>query len=140
MNQPTTKANLKSPLAAELIQEWLIANIAEQIGAEVDEIETSERLDSYGLDSAQAMLLAAKLEEFLGFELSPTLVWHYPTIEAFSERLAEESQDVDSRVLEQVDSDKLAQMLSEIEQLSPEEVYTAVATEKQLIKEKNFND
>ncbi|NEO31151.1 MAG: acyl carrier protein [Symploca sp. SIO3C6] len=140
MNQPTTQANPKSPLTTEVIQEWLITNIAEQIEAEVDEIDISERLDSYGLDSAQAMLLAAKLEEFLGFELSPTLVWHYPTIEAFSERLAEESQDVDSRVLEQVDSDKLAQILSAIEQLSTEEVYTAVATEKQLIKEKNFND
>lgn len=140
MNQSTTTTNLNSPQTAEVIQEWIIANIAEQIGVELDEIDINERLDSYGLDSAQAMLLAAQLEDFLGFELSPTLVWHYPTIEAFSKRLAEESQDVDSRVLEQVDSDTLAQMLSRIEQLSPEEVYTAVATEKQLIKEDKFND
>lgn len=140
MNQSTTTTNLNGPQTAEVIQEWIIANIAEQIGAELDEIDINERLDSYGLDSAQAMLLAAQLEDFLGFELSPTLVWHYPTIQAFSERLAEESQSVDSRVLEEVDSDTLAQMLSKIEQLSPEEVYTAVATEKQLIKEDKFND
>ena len=140
MSQSTAQANLKTSLSAEVIQEWLAARIAEQIEVEPEEIDITERLDSYGLDSAQAMVIAGKMEEFMGFELSPTLVWHYPTIESLSERLAEESQDVDSRVIKQVDSDKLTQMLSEIEKLSPEEVLQAFAAEKQLIEENNLND
>ncbi|MGQ4647804.1 phosphopantetheine-binding protein [Lyngbya aestuarii] len=135
MSKPTINPNVGTPLTAEAIQDWLVSNLAEQLGVEPEEIDIKERLDSYGLDSAQAMLLASKMENFLGFQLSPTLVWHYPTIDAFSERLAEESKDLDMEIVEQVSSEKLAKMLAEIEQLSPEQVNAAVTTEKQFIED-----
>lgn len=82
------------------IQAWLVARISEQLGIAPDEIDIREPLDSYGLDSAKAMLIATKAEKLLGFQLSPILLWHYPTIEALSQRLAEEAENSDSEVFE----------------------------------------
>ncbi|NJO29094.1 MAG: NAD-dependent epimerase/dehydratase family protein [Richelia sp. SL_2_1] len=77
-------------LNAQNIQNWMVSQLAEQLTIEADEIDIQEPLDSYGLDSAQAMILASKAEKLLGFELPLNLLWLYPTIEALSERLAEE--------------------------------------------------
>jgi thioester reductase-like protein len=78
-----------------------VANLAELIGVETDEIDISENLETYGLNSAQAMTLVSKLEKMLGFQPSPVLLWHYPNIKSLSQRLAEELQDsqVNSLVL-----------------------------------------
>ncbi len=75
---------------AEVIATWLTKNIAEQLEVEPDEIDTSEPIEDYGLDSAQGMIVVSRAEKQFGLEISPMLLWHYPTIEALSERLAEE--------------------------------------------------
>ncbi|MBH8554612.1 acyl carrier protein [Nostocaceae cyanobacterium CENA357] len=85
---------------AEEIQAWLTGHLAEILGVKAAEIDIRAPLDSYGLDSAQGMLLAAKAGKFLGFQLSPLLLWHYPTIESLSQRLAEESEASESEVFE----------------------------------------
>ncbi|MEM6754558.1 MAG: phosphopantetheine-binding protein, partial [Cyanobacteria bacterium P01_C01_bin.38] len=77
-------------LTTQDIQNWMISQLAEQLNIEVDEIDIQEPLDTYGLDSAEAMILASKAEKLLGFELPLNLLWLYPNIEALSERLAEE--------------------------------------------------
>jgi len=87
-------------LTAEAIQAWLVARISEQLGVKPEDIDIHEPLDSYGLESAQAMVLASKAEKLLGFELSPILLWHYPTIASLSQRLAEESAAADSESFE----------------------------------------
>ncbi|MBU7586761.1 MAG: acyl carrier protein [Nostoc sp. TH1S01] len=84
----------------EKIQAWLTSHLAELLGVEVAEIDIQAPLDSYGLDSAQGMLLVAKGGEFLGFQLSPLLLWHYPTIDLLSQRLAEEAQASESEIFE----------------------------------------
>jgi len=88
------------PYTPDEIQAWLVARISEQLGIAPDEIDIREPLDSYGLDSAKAMLMASQAEKLLGFQLSPILLWHYPTIEALSQRLAEESEDSESEIFE----------------------------------------
>ncbi|MEC4814023.1 MAG: thioester reductase domain-containing protein [Scytonema sp. PMC 1069.18] len=80
----------------EEIQAWLVSTLAEALKISPHEINLQESLDSYGLDSAQAMVLITKAEKMLGFEVSPTLLWHYPNVEALSERLAEESLEQSS--------------------------------------------
>ncbi|MBW4670229.1 MAG: acyl carrier protein [Cyanomargarita calcarea GSE-NOS-MK-12-04C] len=90
----------KQSYTAEEIKAWLISNISEQLGVASDEIDVRKPLDSYGLDSAQAMILASQAEKFLGFKLSLIVLWHYPTIEALSQRLAEEFEASDSEVFQ----------------------------------------
>ena len=77
-------------LTAQDIQSWMLSQLAEQLNIEADEIDIQEPLDTYGLDSAEAMILASKAEKLLGFELPLNLLWLYPNVEALSERLAEE--------------------------------------------------
>jgi len=112
----------QNKLNTEMIKTWLQTQVAEQLGVEVDEVEVEERLDNFGLDSAQAMIIMSKSEKVMGFELSPTLLWHYPTIESLAERLAEEAVNLDAELLELAGDENLAKMLTEIEQLSPSEV------------------
>lgn len=79
--------------SAEDIQSFLVSNLAELLKVETDEIDIQENLENYGLSSAQAMMIVSRLENLLGFQPSPVLLWHYPNIESLSQRLAEESED-----------------------------------------------
>lgn len=81
---------LKPSYSAAEIQSWLIFNLAELLGVETEEINVNDNLEDYGLDSAQAMTLVSKLEQLLGFQPSPVLLWHYPNIASLSQRLSEE--------------------------------------------------
>ncbi|MEA5514995.1 thioester reductase domain-containing protein [Nodularia sp. UHCC 0506] len=84
---------IKQAYSAADIQAWLVNNLAELIDVEIDEIDINENLETYGLDSAQAMTLVSKLENLLGFQPAPVLLWHYPNIASLSQRLAEELQE-----------------------------------------------
>ncbi|NDJ25209.1 acyl carrier protein [Nostoc sp. B(2019)] len=90
----------KPSYTAEEIQTWLVSHISELLKVNPDEIDITEPLDSYGLDSVQGMLLAAQTGKLLGFQLSPLVLWHYPTIELLSQRLAEEFQASESEIFE----------------------------------------
>lgn len=91
MNQPIT-SNSNHTYSAETIATWLVNNLAEQLEVEPDEIDKCEPIESYGLDSAQGMIIISRAEKQFGFEISPMLLWHYPTIEALAERLAVEPE------------------------------------------------
>ncbi len=82
------------------IQAWLVANISSLLRVEPDEIDIKEPLDSYGLDSAQAMIIASQAEKFLGFKLSIIHLWYYPTIEELAQRLAEELENSESEIFQ----------------------------------------
>ncbi|BAZ66520.1 MAG: acyl carrier protein [Pelatocladus maniniholoensis HA4357-MV3] len=96
MNQSVINSSAKQSYTAEEIQAWLVSNISEMLGVEADEIDIREPLDSYGLDSAQGMVITSRAEKLFGFKMSLILLWHYPTIEALSKRLAEELVDSES--------------------------------------------
>ncbi|MEH2257345.1 thioester reductase domain-containing protein [Nostoc sp.] len=84
---------IKQSFTADDIQIFLVSNLAKLLKVTTDEIDVKEHLENYGLDSAQAMVLVSNLEKLLGFQPSPLLLWHYPNIEALSQRLAEEVQE-----------------------------------------------
>jgi acyl carrier protein len=79
-----------NPINADVIATWLTNNIAEQLEVEPDQIDLSEPIENYGLDSAQGMIVVSRAEKQFGLEILPTLLWHYPTIEKLAERLAQE--------------------------------------------------
>ncbi|MDJ0734301.1 MAG: thioester reductase domain-containing protein [Nostocaceae cyanobacterium] len=86
----------KQIFTATEIQEWLVSNLAEALKVDTAEIDTQQALESYGLDSTKAMVLVTKTEKMLGFQIAPTILWHYPDIESLSQRLAEESEELNS--------------------------------------------
>ncbi|MDQ4075930.1 MAG: acyl carrier protein [Chloroflexota bacterium] len=99
--QPLSASTFVSELhrpapTSEAIQEWLVTHLAERLEVEPDYIDIREPFNNYNLDSAEVLVLAASLEEWLGQRLSPTLLWNYPTIELLAERLAEDTESATS--------------------------------------------
>ena len=85
---------------ATKIQTWLVLEISSLLGVNPEEINIREPLDSYGLDSAQTIVIASKAEKFLGFKLSLIHLWYYPTIEELSLRLSEELENSQSEIIQ----------------------------------------
>ncbi|MGK7875070.1 MAG: hybrid fatty acyl-AMP ligase/type I polyketide synthase [Xenococcaceae cyanobacterium] len=69
---------------SELIQAWLVSQVARRLEISPDEIDIREPFANYGLDSVQAVRLSAELEDWLGRKLAPTLAYDYPTIETLA--------------------------------------------------------
>jgi acyl carrier protein len=76
----------------EEIQAWLISNIAALVEIDPQTIDIHKPLEYYGMDSMQAMHLSGDLADWLGSQLSPTVVWDYPTIELLASHLAGNDQ------------------------------------------------
>ncbi|AOY80155.1 acyl carrier protein [Moorena producens JHB] len=74
----------------EAIQAWLVSQLAQRLELDPEEIDIQEPFESYNLESADALILLGRLENYLGRQISPTLLWNYPTIEALAQRLAED--------------------------------------------------
>ncbi len=69
-------------ITSEQIQDWIITYLAKLLDISEDDIETAVPFDSYGLDSSAAIGLTGDLEDWLGQEIDPTVLYDYPTIEA----------------------------------------------------------
>lgn len=73
----------------EPIQAWLVAKVAEQLQVPPQEIDICEPLAQYGLGSLAAVRISGELQEWLGREVAPTLLYDYPTIQALGQYLAD---------------------------------------------------
>lgn len=89
----TAESGTSRPTAAtpseEQIKSWLISNISAVVEVDPQTIDIRKPLEYYGMDSMQAMHLSGDLEDWLGRQLSPTVVWDYPTIEQLARHLSE---------------------------------------------------
>ncbi len=81
----------KKPTVTE-IQTWQINYLADVLEIDADEIDITVPFDRYGLDSSVAVGMSGDLEDWLGYEFDPTLLYDYPTIEALAKHIAAELQ------------------------------------------------
>jgi acyl transferase domain-containing protein/acyl carrier protein len=70
------------------VQSWLVAKLAEYLDIDPSTIDIHEPFASYGLESAEAISLSGELEEWLGRDLSPSLLYDYPSISILARYLA----------------------------------------------------
>ncbi|MCC5615261.1 acyl carrier protein [Nostoc sp. CHAB 5836] len=89
LNTTSTPALKQMPTAAN-IQAWIVSYLADLLEVDSDEIEVTIPFDRYGLDSSAAVGLTGDLEDWLGCELDPTLLYDYPTVEALVKHLVSE--------------------------------------------------
>lgn len=75
--------------SVETIQAWMTDYLAAQLKVDRASLDIRTPLDECGVDSAAAVRMMGDLEDYIGRELSPSLPYEYPTIEALSEHLAE---------------------------------------------------
>ena len=73
--------------AAE-IRQWLIDNIADRLDIPTDQISIDKPITDLGLSSREAIMLSGELEEWLGLDLPPELLYEYPQIRQLSQKLA----------------------------------------------------
>lgn len=99
------------------IAEWLKAWIAGEFRRDAADIGDNDRFSEFGMDSVAAMMLTGALEQWLGAELNPTLVWDHPTIGAMAAHLAGIGETV---------RDELS-LLARIDEMSEDELSSLVA-------------
>lgn len=85
-NIPTVFEQEKPSTAAE-IQAWIVSYLADLLEVEPDEVNVKIPFDRYNLDSSAAIGMTGDLEDWLGYELDPTLLYDYPTIELLTQYL-----------------------------------------------------
>ncbi|WNO60627.1 acyl carrier protein [Rheinheimera sp. MMS21-TC3] len=78
-------------------KDTLISKIAEYVAERVDGFSKDLHIDTsfsrLGLDSAAHVQLTAVIEDYLQTDVSPTLAFDYPTINALVNYLVNESQN-----------------------------------------------
>lgn len=80
------------------ISTWIKNYLAELLDIEAAEIDETYDFDRFGLNSSAAVSLIGDLEEWLNFELSPSLFFEFSTIEQVSAHLAETLQSEDPSI------------------------------------------
>ncbi|MFL6335772.1 MAG: type I polyketide synthase, partial [Pyrinomonadaceae bacterium] len=74
----------------EEICDWLVSQIAAELGTDPRQVSVQKPFAQYGLDSVAAVSLISDLEDWLGRELEPTLIWDYPNVESLARYLTGE--------------------------------------------------
>lgn len=71
------------------VENWLKAQLADQLSLDAESIKATEPLTRYGLDSIDAVTMVGDIEDVLDEELPSTLFWDYPTIAKSAQFLVE---------------------------------------------------
>ncbi len=71
------------------IRDWCTAYLARALDLPADTIDTGTTFARMGLDSANSVFLIVELEDWLGLELTPDLLFEYPTVCELARHLAE---------------------------------------------------
>ncbi|MEM7307331.1 MAG: SDR family NAD(P)-dependent oxidoreductase [Planctomycetota bacterium] len=77
--------------ARPFVRDWLVDEVARAAGLERSAVDPGEPWASYGLDSVAAVQLVGRLSDRLGREVSPTVLFDYPTIGSLADHLTEAS-------------------------------------------------
>lgn len=78
----------KKSLSESEIKDLIVSYIAELLDIPPEQVDTTIEFDRYGLDSSAAIGLTGNLEDWLGEELDPTILYDYPTIETLTQYLS----------------------------------------------------
>ena len=101
-----------STRSVQEIETWLLGRLQERLGPEAEGIDAHLPFSFYGLDSLDAVALAAELEEWLDVPVTPDIAWDHPTAHAVATFLGAPQEEM---VEPDVGDDTLAALLSELE-------------------------
>jgi acyl carrier protein len=71
------------------VGEWIISYIADLLQIDEDAVDLATDLAHYGLDSADAVIMGAAMEEYFDVELDPGIFIEFQTFQAMIESLDE---------------------------------------------------
>lgn len=70
------------------ILDWCVNYLATTLDLSLEEIDPDAKFTRLGLDSANSVYLIVELEDWLGLELTPELIFEHPTISDLARYLA----------------------------------------------------
>jgi acyl carrier protein len=70
------------------IRDWCVKYLARTLDLPEEQIEPDVKFARLGLDSANSVYLTVEIEEWLGLELTPELIFDHPTISDLARYLA----------------------------------------------------
>jgi acyl carrier protein len=79
-----SRASGPSLRTEEEIERWLTKEIAERLTIDAAQVDPEVPLMDYGLDSFHALTMSGELGRRINREVSPDLLWDYPTIRAIA--------------------------------------------------------
>ena len=75
---------------APAIEQFMIAEVAKALKLQKSSIDPTRSLLYYGVDSVATVMLAANLEDWLGLQINPEIVYNLPVIRHLATELAEQ--------------------------------------------------
>jgi acyl carrier protein len=87
---PDRVASAAQNTSSSAICEWMVAEIAARLGVPTSEIDPDLPVEAYGLTSLAAVSMLAELSEWLGWQVTPSVLVEYPTVSAIADQLASE--------------------------------------------------
>jgi acyl carrier protein len=75
-------------LSEAAIRDWCTEHLSRTLDLPAQAIDTQTTFARMGLDSANSVFLIVELEDWLGLELTPDLLFEYPTICELARHLA----------------------------------------------------
>jgi acyl carrier protein len=70
------------------IHQWCVAYVARVLNQPVDRVGADTPFDNFGLDSAMSVEMIVELEQAMGVEISPTLLFEQTSIAKVASHLA----------------------------------------------------
>ncbi|WP_327341313.1 acyl carrier protein [Streptomyces europaeiscabiei] len=70
--------------AREELGDWLAGEVAALLGDPNGTVDRSAPMGEYGLDSIAGLTLATAIEDRLGIEVDPAVVWDHPSVDALA--------------------------------------------------------
>jgi acyl-CoA synthetase (AMP-forming)/AMP-acid ligase II/acyl carrier protein len=135
----TAPSAIELDRAAERIEAWLLDWIIRRLGLDAADISRDRPFAEFGVDSLTAVELSQELEDEFKVPLPPIVAWNYPTPAALARYLAEQSlgpaatngeaEKADIAGPSHSADERLAALLSDIENLSDEEAARLLAEE-----------
>ena len=106
----------------EEVQGWIIQWLESNAGVVRESIELDKPFADYRLDSLTAVEFSEDVEDWLGIELTATVLWNHPTIEKMTQFLVAKSQGKKEEEIKLHSPDSnLDAILDEIENTDEEE-------------------
>lgn len=71
----------QAPIGKDAASNWIIAYLSSHLMIDRSSIEMNVILTEYGLDSIQAVIMSDEIGELIQREVSPTILYEYPTVD-----------------------------------------------------------